>query len=759
MNENGSLTEVITAYLQAVDAGQTPNQDEILARHPELTDELRRFFATQERVREMTEPLRPETPSVAGRFGDYEILGEIGRGGMGVVYRARQVSLGRVVALKMLVGAKGEQQAERLQQESRLLAELEHPNIVPVYDVGQHEGRAFFAMKEIVGSNLEEALPALRQDVREGVRILAVVARAVHFAHQKGVLHRDLKPANVLLDEQGMPYVTDFGLARRLESTPALTQTGALVGTPGYMAPEQATGDRALTAAVDVWALGVMLYRLLTGETPFRGDTPLETLHRIVGGRMRPLGKVAPGVDRSLQSICLHCLRGNSIDRYQRAVEVADDLERWLKGKRVLVGGPMKRLCSRGKRLTLRAFRSIWLRLWLPVLGVFVGVVVLINHETTRQSRIKSHLSMMRKVELALNRGQFDLAHELFDPQQEWPLAEVEDPVRGRRERVKWLLEMDRGQFELAHELFHDTHEWPLAGTEDSAQERWEGAKRLLESHLFSLDENTFADYLFWQFNGHLLEVRQGYHERDGWTGKVLRSFASGFDWAATQPFRRPDGFWSGRETDWIRERVNYENPVTFSPDGSLVLVRIIPEIGGSQAAMTELLREENQADYVAFRKSLPEYFLDRDNLRDFLLVEKDKTKKPLRLFVLPYYLGRVSWSPDGRYVTFCSSIDPASSSPRRVTYDLVDRCWVRIVDSRPGVWKPPAAPDKTRISFPPDQSGCKDLGELEALAYFRSSKSGDGLRVGLSPDGTRAWLQSPGQGRIHVWRMPGVAR
>src|SRR5262249_46511832 len=151
-----------------------------------------------------------------------------------------------VVALKMLAGGGAEQHSERFQQESRLLAELEHPHIVPVYDVGQHDGRAFFAMKEIVGSNLEKVLPSLRKEVPEGVRILAVVAHAVHFAHQKGVLHRDLKPSNVLLDTQGTPYVTDFGLARRLDNSPALTQTGALVGTPAYMAPEQATGDKQI---------------------------------------------------------------------------------------------------------------------------------------------------------------------------------------------------------------------------------------------------------------------------------------------------------------------------------------------------------------------------------------------------------------------------------------------------------------------------------------------------------------------------------
>lgn len=282
-------------------------------------------------------------------FGDYELLAEVARGGMGVVFRARQVRLNRVVALKTIVGGAlaSASQVARFRSEAEAAAHLDHPNIVPIYEVGEHDGQQYFSMRLIEGGSLEQrmsdyALPDARRDggslTRTDIvgrqstiaRLLATVARAVHHAHQRGILHRDLKPANILIDSTGEPQVTDFGIAKLLTGDGEATQSLAVLGTPSYMAPEQAGAQTGrLTTAADVFSLGAVLYQLLTSKLPFQGATPLETLQRVIEEDPAPPRSVNPAIDRDLETICLKCLSKDPRGRYGSAEALAEDLDHW----------------------------------------------------------------------------------------------------------------------------------------------------------------------------------------------------------------------------------------------------------------------------------------------------------------------------------------------------------------------------------------------------------------------------------------------
>ncbi len=301
-----------------------------------------------------------ELPNEPGsrQLADYELLEEIARGGMGVVYRARQKSLSRIVAVKLLLVGQwaGPAEIARFRAEARAAARLDHPHIVPIHEVGEHEGHYFFSMRLVEGRNLAQALRTERQHGlapsrrRHWVGLLVKIARAVHHAHQHGVLHRDLKPTNILIDTHGEPHLTDFGLAKIIEDAAHSAPSAATLGTPSYMAPEQAAGlGMPVTVAADVYGLGAVLYEILSGRPPFTDGSPLEILRRVTDEEpARPsLVAVTPEEpDRDIETICLKCLRKNFRQRYPTAEALADELDRWLTGRPILArpAGPLERM-------------------------------------------------------------------------------------------------------------------------------------------------------------------------------------------------------------------------------------------------------------------------------------------------------------------------------------------------------------------------------------------------------------------------------
>jgi tetratricopeptide (TPR) repeat protein len=332
--------DIIDAVFAARDGSTTSRPRSEILGSPKETVERRnvddtyrfQFDGGSKTDPECDEAAQPTRRVIAG----YEILGELGRGGMGVVHRARQTALGRLVALKLIRSAEfaTTDELSRFQNEAEAVARLDHPHIVPIYEVGQHRGLRFFSMKLIAGVSLDKNLAFFAADFAASARLVAIIAEAVHHAHQRGILHRDLKPANILLDEDGKPHVTDFGLARRIENDSELTQSGMPMGTPSYMSPEQARGERgAITTATDVYGLGSILYALLTGQAPFAGSSLAETLDRVRGEPARPPSRLNGRVPRDLEIICLKCLEKDPDRRYASARALADDLNRWLGGE------------------------------------------------------------------------------------------------------------------------------------------------------------------------------------------------------------------------------------------------------------------------------------------------------------------------------------------------------------------------------------------------------------------------------------------
>jgi WD40 repeat protein/tRNA A-37 threonylcarbamoyl transferase component Bud32 len=486
------LNALVAAYLKSVEAGEAASRQDWLDRHPDLAAELCQFFANLDQFEALAAPLRSVSgtastaqvaanPSMPGRGSaepladaprfsfNYEVLAVLAVGGMGVVYKARQNPPGRAVALKTIRASRLASPADvqRFRNEAEVIAALDHPHIVPIYEVGASAEGLFFSMKLMEGGSLADHLSRYAREPRAAVRLLLTVAQAVHHAHQRGVLHRDLKPSNILLDAEGQPHVTDFGLAKRLHESGAvgseesLTLPGAIVGTPGYMAPEQAAGKKVLfTTATDVYGLGALLYALLTGIPPFQGDAVLDTLSQVRERAPNSPRRSNPLVDSDLETICLKCLEKEPRQRYASAEALGQDLEGWLAG-RPIVARPLglpARLWRWARRNPVVASLSITIAggLLLTLAAALVGLAVFYHQkqaiadalgeaqenerklqERERNLRRETYVAHINTAHRAWQNGDLDHMQELLALDR--PTGDQED-LRGVEWHYLWAL-------------------------------------------------------------------------------------------------------------------------------------------------------------------------------------------------------------------------------------------------------------------------------------------------------------------------------
>src|SRR6266849_5383671 len=338
---------------------------------------------------ENDEASEPTIARMLKDFGDYELLEEIGRGGQGVVYRARQKSLNRIVALKVIGLAHWATEAhvKRFRMEAEAAAHLDDPRIVPIYEIGERDGACYFSMKLIEGDQLDNIIGSELMPVRKAAELTAKLAHTLDYAHQHGVLHRDVKPGNILIDAKGEPHLTDFGLARLVETESTVTRTLEVLGTPSYMAPEQASGqNEQITSATDVYGLGAVLYQLLTGHPPFAGGTTYETVRMVLETEPRQPRLWNPKINRDLATICLKCLEKDPQRRYASALALAEDLKHWLRHEPIQarrIG-----IFARGKKWVRRNPTSALLGASLIALAAAAGWIVwkseFIHHPLTK---------------------------------------------------------------------------------------------------------------------------------------------------------------------------------------------------------------------------------------------------------------------------------------------------------------------------------------------------------------------------------------
>jgi serine/threonine-protein kinase len=362
-DRDARLAALLDELTEAMRLGQAPQLEEVTRRHPDLAAELRALWGTvmvagaiASATSDLSQPAAaPHDGPPPRDLPGYELQEELGRGGMGVVYRAWQPNLQRHVAVKLILRGTlaSADELSRFQAEAEAAGRLQHPHIVPIYEVANHDGQCYFSMQLVEGETLAEKLADGPLPAREAVRLIATVARAIHYAHTQGIVHRDLKPANILIDAVGEPHVTDFGLAKQLDAGTSLTRTGAVLGTPAYMAPELASGDRgSVGPASDVYSLGTILYALLTGRPPFQGPSPVDTVLLVLEQDPLPPRLLNPKLERDLEMIVLKCLQKPPELRYASAAALADDLTAYLNDE------PISARSGQFSQVVARVFRE-----------------------------------------------------------------------------------------------------------------------------------------------------------------------------------------------------------------------------------------------------------------------------------------------------------------------------------------------------------------------------------------------------------------
>lgn len=534
----------LDAYYRS-QAGEEPKAEEYQNRFPELESDcleasLSREFDPAMRTVGVDSTIPPGTK--VGYLGDYELLEEIARGGMGVVYKARQTSLSRIVAVKMILTGQfaSEQEAKRFQTEAEAAANLKHRHIVAVYEVGEYEGQSYFSMDYIEGKNLAEFVREHPLPPRTAARYVHQIAEAIHFAHQQGTLHRDLKPSNVLIDANDEVKITDFGLATQVEADSGLTQTGQILGTPSYMPPEQAQGKRLLIGpASDVYSLGAILYELLTGRPPFKADNTLETLRQVIETEPISPRLLNPAVPKDLETICLKCLEKEPHKRILTGELLAEELERFLNGEPIL-----SRPISRVERVWRACKRNpaVASLIATVLLVLVVGVVttttfaVLAKQEANKNSRLTA-------IEKA-SRKKAEQAEKIASKQR--------DLASDNAERAERLLY--GSQIRLAQLNWEQ-------GNAEAANHYLTQCRRNLRGWEYHYLRSAFSSG-FSTYRGHEKAVRCVAFSSDG------KFVASGSDDKTIKIW----GLHLGRATHTFRGHTDLIRDVTFNPNGTLLV-------------------------------------------------------------------------------------------------------------------------------------------------------------------------------------------
>ncbi len=746
------LEEVVTAYFEARQRESEPDRQSLLNAHPALAGELARFLDDHDAMERLTRPLREvaRAARINGahepgdgpdrrlpfpvEFGDYVLLESLGAGGMGIVYRAHHRALGRDVALKQIIGgpAAGEADLRRFRNEAEAAARLRHPNIVAIHDVSEHQGRRYLTMDLIEAGSLAGKIDSFRQDPRASARLVAVVARAVQHAHERGILHRDLKPSNILLDGEGRPHVTDFGLSRQIGADSSLTASGAIVGTPSYMAPEQTGGrNREITTRTDVYGLGAILYSLLAGRPPFRGESPLETMEQVRSGAPASLRRHNPRVDRDIETICLKCLEKEPASRYHSAEAVADDLDRWLTGRpiRARRTGSMRRI-------------ALWTRRRPYATTLIAGLVVAFALGSTIVLwQWRAAVAARREMEIALYESRIALADREFSAGEPSHAQELLDDCPPSLRGWEWFHLQNRRRFheyrpahqqnKLVSVAYHPAGTLLATGYEMKTITIWEAGEgglrplrkldaheRLVSSLAFSRDGRRLVSTSFDGFvkvwNTETWEQVSALEARR-LDGILWASIHPGSRWIALAGLNRTVGLWDV-ETGELRTLAGHEDRVTglaFHPDGRLLAsssddatVRLW-DIGTGRTIRTHEDPGKFRFSCVAFSPD-GRYLAAGNDGGALLLWETATGRQVFHRAHRTANLRRLAFSPDGR---------------RIATIGLTDRAVI--------IWDAATGRDLLSLHGHP--------GEVWDLAFRADGEA----------------LATVGNGGIHVWQAP----